>query len=835
MSVNALINLWRSQPSVWGNVAASRVLKARQAQTTPLPEEMHPDLRGAFERRGFQALYSHQATSWKHVQGGENIVVVTGTASGKTLCFNLPVLDRLLRDPQARALYLYPTRALSQDQHDELNQWNQALPGAEAIPVGTYTGDTPQSARPKVRKRARVLLSTPDMLHLGILPHHTRWVEFLSNLRFVAIDEMHTYRGLFGSHVANVMRRLKRIARFYGASPQFIMTSATIANPIELAGNLIEEPVKLVDDDGSPRGPKHFLIYNPPVVDQELGIRQSALRESVRLAGDLLTYDVQSVLFCPTRRAVELTLNHLRQESELEKSKIRGYRSGYLARQRREIEDGLRNGEVRAVAATTALEMGVDIGGMGAAVLEGYPGTIASTWQQAGRAGRSEEPSLAALVASANPLDQFLAQHPDYFFGRSPEQALINPDNELILLGHIRCAAYELPFHQGEPFGKVEGQRVGEYLKLLAEEAELRHTGEKYFWVGEGYPAQAINVRGSTPDQIVLQAEQDGEVKIVGQIDTDGAHRMVHPEAIYLHEGETYIVEELNLEEGVARLRPTDADYYTIPRSDSELLYLEATESVATKGAAKSYGKLATTQQVVGYHKVQWFTNQRVGVGQVDLPARELHSTGYWMALDEAVVESLRQAGQWGNDPNDYGPDWKSQKEQARQRDDYRCQVCGAPEEGHAHHVHHRIPFRNFRSPREANRLENLITLCPTCHRHAETVVRVRSGLSGLAFTLRHLAPLFLMCDSRDLEVHSDPQAKLLEDHPIIVIYDNVPGGIGFSVRLFELHEELVGRAYELVSDCACNDGCPSCVGPGGEQGSGSKSETLAILKALRQ
>lgn len=834
MTLSQLLSHWRAEPTIGGNVVAWQEVAARAPQFAPLPGDIHPALKQAVISRGFETLYSHQAAAWDAVQAGEHVVIVTGTASGKTLCYNLPVLNRLLRSPAARALYLFPTKALSQDQKNELDQWMGALPAERGFPVATYDGDTSTQARPKVRNQAQIIISNPDMLHTGVLPHHTKWVEFFANLQFVVLDEMHTYRGVFGSHVANVIRRLKRIARFYGANPQFILTSATIANPIELAKWLIEAPVSLVNEDGSPRGAQHFLIYNPPIVNEELGIRESVLQESVRLADDLLAYNVQTILFGRTRRTVELMLSYLRQRAPAEPQKIRGYRSGYLARHRRQIEAGLRSGEVRAVVATSALELGIDIGAMGAALLTGYPGSIAATWQQAGRAGRATETSLALLVTSANPLDQFLARHPEYFFGRSPEQALVNPNNLLILLAHIRCAAFELPFQAGKRFGEVSPEEVAEFLGLLAQAQEVHQSGEKYFWMAEGYPAQALSLRSASPDTVVLQAPEEQDTwRVIGEVDSASAHWMVHPQAIYLHEGRTYLVETLDLVENVARLRPTEVDYYTQPRQDSTVTLLEEIANVATFGASKAYGQLAVTNQVVGYHKIRWLTHERLGTGEVDLPPTELQTTGYWLALSDASVEGLRQKGLWRNDPNKYGPNWPQQKELARQRDQYTCQVCGAQEGGRAHDMHHKTPFRAFGTYLEANRLENLITLCPTCHRRAETVVRIRSGLSGLAFTLGHLAPLFLMCDSRDLGVHADPQADLAAGRPVVVIYDQTPAGIGFSERLFELHEEIMLRANQLIQACQCTDGCPSCVGPGGENGMGGKAETLAILAAL--
>ncbi|HEX9029993.1 MAG TPA: DEAD/DEAH box helicase, partial [Anaerolineales bacterium] len=768
-----------------------------------------------------------------------SVAVVTGTASGKTLCYNLPVLDRLLRDHQARALYLFPTKALAQDQlsavREQIASLGDRLSGEAGPKPAVYDGDTPSSARPAIRTASRLIVSNPDMLHTGILPHHTAWAEFFRNLQFVVVDEMHTYRGVFGSHVANVLRRLKRIARFYGAYPQFILTSATIANPAELAGRLVEEDVAVVEQDGAARGPKSFLIYNPPVIDRELGLRRSSLQESVRLAEDLLSYGLQTILFARSRRSVEIILTYLREKVPAGPAAIRGYRSGYLPAQRREIERGLRDGAVRAVVATNALELGIDIGGLGAAVLVGYPGSIAASWQQAGRAGRGAAASLAILVATADPLDQFLAGHPDYFFARSPEQALINPDNLLILLHHLRCAAFELPFQDGESFGRVPSTQVTELLDFLQAAGEVYRSGPKVFWMADQYPAQAVSLRSASAENVSLQvneADAAGPVSI-GQVDLTSASWMVHPQAIYLHEGQSYLVEALDLEAKVARLRPVETDYYTEPRSETTVALVSQAAEASAPGATTAYGEIRVTTQVIGYRQVRWYTHEQLGLGELDLPPSELETTGYWLALDDATVARLVELGLWTNAPNEYGPGWAALRQRVRQRDGYRCQVCGVVEQGKAHDVHHKVPFRTFASAEQANQMSNLVTLCSSCHHKVETNVRVRSGLAGLAFVLGHLAPLFLMCDTRDLGVHSDPQSPVAAGRPAVVLYDQAPGGIGFSQRLFELHGELVKRAYELVLACECADGCPSCVGPGGENGQGGKRETLAILQAL--
>ncbi len=845
MTLASLLSRWRADPETGGNVVEWRTLPRRAARYSPLPAALHPALQAALRAQHITALYLHQGQAWQHAQNGENVVVVTGTASGKTLCYNLPVLDDLLRGQSARALYLFPTKALAQDQLAGLNELlQQTETGNTFIAPAVYDGDTPSHLRPTLRANTRLLISNPDMLHTGILPHHTGWVEFFRNLRWVVIDEMHTYRGVFGSHLANVIRRLKRIAHHYGAAPQFLLTSATIANPAELAQWIIEAPVSVLDEDGSARGQRDFLIYNPPVVDPDLGIRRSVTQEATRLADELIAQGVQTILFGQSRRGVEIMLSVLRAKaSDASLNPVRAYRSGYLPSHRREIEQGLRDGSVRAVVATNALELGIDIGGMGAAILAGYPGSIASSRQQMGRAGRGEAPSLAVLITSASPLDQYLAHHPEYFFERSPEQALVNPNHLLILLGHLRCAAFELPFRLDETFGSIA---PGEFLEFLKEANELHYARGQYFWMAEGYPAQRVSLRSASPENVTLQ--YNGTT--IGQVDTPSAAWMVHPGAVYLHEGQTYLVEQLDLEEGRAFLKNFDGDYSTEPRRETTVQLVALQDQRATPGGSKAHGEITVTTQVMGFRRVKrgGGAPENLGFEPLDLPPFTLQTTGYWIALSDETIEQLQADGLWRSAPNDYGPGWAALARRVRARDGFRCQACGVMESDRAHDVHHKIPLRAFgvasdevNGPRPANHLEqanqmsNLVTLCPSCHRKAETAVRVRSGLGGLGYLLGNLAPLFLMCDPRDLGVNADPQSPLAEGKPAIVIYDQVPAGIGFSERLFELHQELVQRAREVAAGCACADGCPSCVGPAGENGYGGRRETQAILEALQE
>lgn len=850
--LQTLLDYWKRDEQTAPNISAWRTTPPRAAQFCTFPPDLLILLRKALSTRGISSLYSHQLSAWTHARAGRNIILATGTASGKTLAYNLPVLAALLENPEARALYLFPTKALAQDQLSALNVERSTFNVQTAI----YDGDTPQKDRPSIRKNARIVLSNPDMLHTGILPHHANWSGFFSNLKFIVIDEAHTYRGVFGSHVANVIRRLKRVADFYGAHPQFILASATIGNPKELAEALIEEEVELIDNDGSSRGERHFIIYNPPVTDAALGLRKSSLLESVRLATDLFNHDIQSIVFARTRRSVEIMLTYLQdgkwrmvngnQPSSINHSPfpIRGYRSGYLPHQRREIEQGLRDGSVKTVVATTALELGIDIGGLGAAVIVGYPGTIASARQQSGRAGRGDSPAVSVLIASPNPLDQFLAHHPDYFFGSSPEQALVNPNHLLILLEHLRCAMFELPFKKGEGFGGISDELLEEYLQFMVASQDAHFSNEKYYWMKDQYPAANISLRSASPQSVVLQSTaDDGRPTTIGTVDGESAAWMVHPGAIYMHEGQQYFVQEYNIENHLAQLVPVGLDYYTEALRQSEIQVTNEIEraslpSPTKRGVGgeigeKAYGEIQVTTQVVGFRKLRWFTLENLGEEPLDMPPSELQTTGYWISLSEEALSRLREAGNWSNDPNNYGPDWGRIRDRARARDGYRCQVCGTVESTRQHDVHHKTPFRSFTSTAEANRLDNLTTLCNSCHRKVEQNVRIRSGLAGLGFALGNLAPLFLMCDPRDLGAHTDPAWKPANGLPSVVLYDLVPAGIGFSQRLFEIHDELILRALELVSECGCEDGCPSCVGPGGENGIGGKAETLAILKLM--
>jgi DEAD/DEAH box helicase domain-containing protein len=834
-SIQHLLNTWKDEPTIQENIIEWHIEDSQPAHIFDFPSNIDLRLVAALRKRGYNGLYTHQLDSWKAAQAGKNMVIVTGTASGKTLCFNLPVLNSVMNDPDGCALYIYPTKALAQDQKEILtglvrDAWDV---DSNFPPVSVYDGDTPGSHRSSIRANVRLLMTNPDMLHISILPHHTLWSQYFKNLRFVIIDEIHIYRGIFGSHVANVIRRLKRIANFYGAHPQFILTSATIANPGELAERLVEEPVTLIDQDGSPHSKKNFLLYNPPIIIPELGIRRSSLAESSRLAGDLLAYNIQTILFARSRRAVELLLKELQVQQPDFLDQMHGYRSGYLALERRSIEKSLREKKSLAVVATSALELGVDIGSMGAIILVGYPGSIAATRQQTGRAGRREEDSLAVMVASSSPIDQFLVKHPDFLFGRSPEKALINPDNLLILLHHLKSAAFELPIRKNEAFGRLPMETLNGLLEYLEQTQVLHLSGTRYYWMADQYPANEISLRSASGSTFTLQALGENRWTTVGEVDQESALWMVHPNAIYIHEGETYRVDELDLENKLVKMIPFDSDYFTTPHSHIDVERISTLQEKTVRGGHAYYGDILVTEQVTGYRRIQWTTHENLGDYPLDLPSTQLRTVAYWLTIDPATVERIQEKGLWKNEANDYGPNWSLQKKLARMRDHFTCQVCGAIEQEQAHHVHHKVPFKAFMFYEQANQLDNLITLCPTCHRRAELVIKMRSGLAGLSYVMQQISPLFLMCDSNDLGVYFDSQAPLGDKQPTVAIYDQIPGGIGLSEEAYRIHDELVRQSLELVRNCECQEGCPACVGPAGENGVGGKQETLAILEEL--
>jgi DEAD/DEAH box helicase domain-containing protein len=769
-----------TSPSTGPCITTFRHFLPRPAVLVPFPPSLDPRVADALRGRGISELYSHQAQAWQLVDKGQHVVVVTPTASGKTLCYNLPVLQTLLTQPDARVLYLFPTKALAQDQLAELEALAQSLP---ELRMFTYDGDTPQDARRAVRARANLVLTNPDMLHSGILPHHTKWAVLFQNLRFVVIDELHAYRGVFGSHVANVVRRLKRLCRHYGSNPQFVMASATIANPRELAERLTGESVEEVSENGAPSGDKLFVCYNPPVVNAELGIRAPYLGEAARLAIRFLKERIPTIVFAQSRLATEVLLGAIKSgvaDRTGDTGIVRGYRGGYLPGRRRAVEQGLRAGEVLGVVSTNALELGVDIGHLDVSVLAGYPGTIASLWQQAGRAGRRSGSSAAVFVATSAPLDQFMVAHPDYLFGTPPEHARVNPDNPFILVNHLKCAVFELPFGGEERFGEVDVRR---YLAVLEDEGLLHQAGGRWHWASETYPADHISLRTVTSDNFLVidtMARDEKQTKrrqIIAEVDWGSAFATIHPKAIYMVESEPYEVQELHYredEEKVAYVKRVHVDYFTDAVSAKGVWILRRLADREHPGYIAEQGEVLVAEKVVGFKKIKLGTLENVGSGEVELPQQEMQTTSAWITLPEDVLA------------------------------------------------------------RVSSSREELI-----------------DGLRAVTYLLHHLAPIFLLCDIRDLgswlgdttpaetgavATRESAKRRLLSAErfqPTIYLYDSHAGGIGLAERVFDVLPLLLRRGLETLQACPCRWGCPSCVGPVNEVGRRAKATAAALLGEL--
>jgi len=769
-----------TSPSTGPCITATRHFPARPPVLVPFPASLDPRIGDAVRARGIDELYSHQAHAWDRIAKGQHVVVVTPTASGKTLCYNLPALQALVHQPDARILYLFPTKALAQDQLAELEELARQLPEMRMF---TYDGDTPQDARRAVRARANLVLTNPDMLHSGILPHHTKWATLFQNLRYVVIDELHAYRGVFGSHLANVLRRLRRICRHYGSAPQFIMASATIANPGELASRLIGEPVEEITESGAPTGDKVFVCYNPPVVNQELGIRAPYLGEAARFAIRFLREKIATIVFAQSRLATEVLLTSIKSgvaDKTGDSGIVRGYRGGYLPTRRRAVEKGLREGEVLGVVSTNALELGVDIGHLDVAVLAGYPGAIASLWQQAGRAGRRSGRSVALLVATSAPLDQFMVTHPDYLFGTPPEHARVNPNNPFILVNHLKCAAFELPIAEDERFGELD---VRKFLAALDDEGVLHHAGRHWHWAAETYPADHTSLRTVTTDNFLVidttarDEKQTKRRQIIAEVDWGSAFASIYPKAIYLVESEPYEVQELHFredEEKVAYVKRVAVDYFTDAISAKGVWILQRLAEGPSAPYLAEQGEVLVAEKVVGFKKIKMGTLENVGSGEVELPQQEMQTTAAWLTV---APETLARA---------------------------------------------------------SSSREELI-----------------DGLRAVTYLLHHLAPIFLLCDIRDLgswlgdttpatsgavATRESTKRRLMDAaqfNPTIYLYDSHAGGIGLAEHVFEILPDLLRRGLDTLETCACRDGCPSCVGPVNEVGRKAKSTARSLLRAL--
>jgi len=764
------------------NVTALKHLPAQEGDYAEYPDWVDTRIRDVLQNRGYKRLYSHQATAVDAVRNDRDVVLVTPTASGKTLCYNLPVLQRILEEPEARALYMFPTKALAQDQMHEVHGLIGDLKAD--IKTFTYDGDTPDDARQAIRKQGHVVVTNPDMLHAGILPHHTKWQKLFTNLRFVVIDELHVYRGVFGSHLTNVVRRLVRICRFYNADPVFICCSATVANPQEHAERLLERPVELIDRSGAPTAAKTFALLNPPIVNRELGIRQSALTPTRKLAADLIGNDIQTIVFTTSRLNVEVLTKYLKDQfarrGPVDTQFVTGYRGGYLPNLRRQIERGLRERTVMGVVSTNALELGIDIGDLEACIMAGYPGSIASTWQQAGRAGRWQGHSLAILVARSNPMDQFIVDNPEYFFSRSPEHCRVNPDNLLILLHHLKSAAFELPFEKGEKFG---GEDLEQLLDYLEEKGVLHKVDDRWHWAAESYPADEVSLRAINPENVVVvDATEADDHRVIAEVDWDSAFTTVHDEAIYMVESQQYHVDQLDLDGKKAYVRKVDVDYYTDAMTYTNVRVIDNFDEKRSAKIITEHGEVQVVRKVVGYKKIKFYTSENVGYGDVNLPEKDMHTTSYWFTVPKDLLESLQY-----------------------------------------------------------------------------TRADIIDGLSGLAYLLHHLAAILLMADVRDIDrcigdksgewfvrhgatgrtivnasgEGAPEQIKVDAFDPTVFIFDAYPGGIGFSPLLFDLHDRLLSGARDVIANCPCEHGCPSCVGPTLEVGAMAKEVAAAILTLI--
>lgn len=634
----------RRAPFYKGQISHVQNIPARTAVYGDLERPLASALRTKLREQGFAQFYIHQADAINAARDGEHVTVVTATASGKTLCYNIPVLDAVLEHPHARALYLFPTKALAQDQLGKLNEFG-LFP---TVRFATYDGDTASADRRAIKKGVHIVLTNPDMLHVGILPYHTTWSSFLANLKYVVVDEMHTYRGVFGAHVAHILRRLRRICEGYGADPQFLCCSATIANPVELTRQLtdVDNPI-LISNNGAPSGPRTFVFWNPPVIDREMTTRRSANVEATSLFTDLVSQGIRNITFAKARKSAELILRYARNEFDRSNprlsQRIMAYRAGYTPQERRHIEQGLFQGDLIGVTATNALELGVDVGGLDAAVMTGYPGTIASAWQQAGRAGRGGDESLAILVALDNPLDQFLMRHPDYFFGRPHERAIVDPDNRRILAQHLLCAAYERALSR-EELSRRFGPNAPAALESLHEQGKLFYRNGRHYVVGDDYPAASVNIRSASDSTYkIVDAERNN--RLIGTVEGGIAFKTVHSGAIYLHKGETYLIEKLDIANLTAYARPVEATYYTEARENSHILILETHRQRPMGQTVACFGEVVVTNRVVGFRRKKLFSDEVLEIVDLDLPEQTFETEAFWFTVPPAISSNIVSEG----------------------------------------------------------------------------------------------------------------------------------------------------------------------------------------------
>lgn len=752
-------------------ITGSAYLPPQPGHYADFPAAVEPALVAALRSRGIERLYTHQREAWDAVAAGEDVVVVTPTASGKTLCYNLPVLDAVRRRG-AKALYLFPTKALAQDQVAELTELNRA--GELGVRAHTFDGDTPGDARQAVRTRGDIVVSNPDMLHQAILPHHTKWAQFFESLAYVVVDEVHGYRGLFGSHVANVLRRLRRICAFYGVAPRFILCSATIGNPREHAQALLGSPVRAITRSGAPQGGRHLLLWNPPVVNADLGIRASARSQSTRIARAAIRARLKTIVFAQSRLMVEVLTKYLKDVFDHDPRKparVAAYRGGYLPQERRATERRLRAGELDCVVSTSALELGVDIGMLDVCILNGYPGTVAGTWQRLGRAGRRQRDALGVLVAGSDPLDQYLVRHPEFFLEASPECARIAPDQLLILVDHVRCAAFELPFRAGDRFGPHDPAGL---LGLLAEQGVVHADGDQWHWVADSYPANAVSLRAVADGNFVVIDRTGGKQEVLAEVDYSSAALTLYEGAIYLVQSRPWQVEKLDWVGRKAFVTRTDADYYTDAIDYQKLKILERFELAPAGLAAAApadaqaagecaHGEVHLVRRVTGYKKIRYYTHENVGYGPVNLPDQEMHTSALWWRLREGALERA------------FASRWQA-------LDGFL---------GAAYALHTVAVLRAMAEPRDIGKA-------------------VGSGQGDWSATVDAQGRGTLR-DAADAALGVEQIGRF---EPTVFLYDNHPGGSGYTEPLYRQAATLLRDALALVRACECRQGCPACVGP---------------------
>lgn len=818
---------YRPDPNL---IVFQKEIRAVEPALVPIPPFIDAKVKLRLAEFGISEIYRHQNEALTAVYDRNDVVVATGTSSGKSLCYQIPILRQTLNSPNSCALLIFPTKALTQDQFISLRKFLPEYRGQIAV----FDGDTAANQRSEIKERARIILTNPDMLHFGMLPFHPGWARFFQNLRMVVIDEAHIYRGIFGSHAAHVFRRLNRICAHYAQTPQphqYILTSATLSNAAQLAEKLTDREFKLIRNDTSGNGERVIYFLNPPIINEEFHLRAGSIFTGAKIARDLTKNQHQTLLFLSSRQSVESAVRRLRDFDV----PAQGYRSGYLKTERREIEAGLKSGETGCVAATNALELGMDIGGMDAVISIGYPGSIAAFYQRIGRAGRNRRDAVFFFIPAQNPTDQYIAAHPEFIFNREIEPALIDPDNLSILFQHLQCALFELPFGIDEKYGSLTLDATHQILDYFRTLGIAQFANRRYYWIAPETPQQTVSLRNSGLDRIAIRCEDFGEkLTKIGEVDRPSSYWMTHAGAIYFHNGKAFRIEKLELEENYALAVPTVPTYLTKAEKKLQIDVKETERETPFPNGKTMIGDVSVTSQVVSYKKTDLESGEPLGVFPLDLPAETLETKSFILTLSAEFRDSLRCLGAWTNDANDYGPDWQKIRLSVIERDGSRCQICGHSDRPAFFHVHHKIPFRSFASREKANELENLATLCPDCHRRAEEAIQIKSGLSGFANAFRQLAALFLECDENDLNVCVEPAYAAFDGLPTVFVYESIAGGLGLSQAIQDRFSRLIEAVAGLIENCGCVNGCPGCVGAPGEEGFGGVAEALAIARGFR-